>query len=554
MSRVQRLTYLGLIGIGIMFVVRFGIYWFNPSRVLMPHSYGSRCLDVGLFVMLTFIVWQRQLIETVTWWVCRAIREEAAPPAPRAGLRVAIITTFVPGAEPVEMLERTLSAMIEVDYPHDTWVLDEGNDSAVQALCVYLGVDYFTRAGRPEYNTEGGIYARKTKGGNHNAWYAENAQHYDFVAQFDTDFIAHPKFLTRTLGHFADETVAFVGTPQVYGNTASSLIARGAAQQTFLFYGAIMRGFGKRGMALLIGANHVVRVRALAEIGYYVAHLTEDLATGMTFHSNRWRSVYVPEILLVGEGPTTWQSYFSQQYRWAFGCIDLLIMRTSRLISRMRPKPAAMYPLLQTFYFNGLALGMGALLLAIYFITGHEPARISMHDILVFYAPLLAWRQLIVLWLQRFNVDPSRESGLLWAGRLLTIAAMPIYFLAFVGVVRRRRMSFKVTPKGREATPTRRGITAFRPHLALATVSLTGAAVGFFLHHTAWPLMSWAVSTAALMLALPATVVAATWMAQLRSRLSKLTYGQLVHSQTVSHRLQSSFGRTLETAGELNSD
>jgi cellulose synthase (UDP-forming) len=549
MTRPQRITYFLLVAIGIGLAIRFGIYWFDPRRIVFTGSVAARILGVTLFCLLTFVVWQRQLTETVTWWVCRAIATHRPCPSPEPGQRVAIITTFVPGAEPVEMLERTLAAMIAVEYPHDTWVLDEGNDSAVQALCVYLGVSYFTRNGRPEYNTDGGIYARKTKGGNHNAWYAENAANYDLVAQFDTDFIVHPEFLNRTIGHFRDESVAYVGTPQIYGNTSESLIARGAAQQTYLFYGAIMRGFGDRGMALLIGANHIIRVSALTEIGYYVAHLTEDLATGMTFHSKRWRSVYVPETLLIGEGPTTWQGYFSQQYRWAFGCIDLLMMRTAKLVTGMRLKPAAMYPMMQTFYFNGLSLALGAALLAIYFATGHEAARISLDDLIVFYLPLLAWRQIINLWLQRFNVNPETESGPLWAGRFLTIAAMPIYFLALVGVIRRRRMSFKVTPKGSGAGAAQRGVTAFRPHFALAGVSTGGALLGVLLHHTDWPLESWAVVTAVAMAVLPVVVPGTVWLAQARYRLQSANYRRVSHAP--AHRLQANFVASLEAASEM---
>ncbi len=44
-------------------------------------------------------------------------------------------------------------------------------------------------------------------------------------------------------------------------------------------------------MTLLIGANHIVRVAALKDIGWYRGHLTEDLATGRRFHASRWESV-----------------------------------------------------------------------------------------------------------------------------------------------------------------------------------------------------------------------------------------------------------------------
>ncbi len=74
--------------------------------------------------------------------------------------------------------------------------------------------------------------------------------------------------LTRTLGHFRDPYVAFVGTPQIYGNMGN-LIARGAAQQTYMFYGPILRALSSWRMTLLIGANHIVRVAALREVGWY---------------------------------------------------------------------------------------------------------------------------------------------------------------------------------------------------------------------------------------------------------------------------------------------
>ncbi|QQR52876.1 hypothetical protein IPG36_02045 [bacterium] len=54
---------------------------------------------------------------------------------------------------------------------------------------------------------------------------------------------------------------------------------------------------------MLIGANHVIRVDALKSVGYYSAHITEDLLTGMKLHAHGWTSRYVPEVLAIGEGP-----------------------------------------------------------------------------------------------------------------------------------------------------------------------------------------------------------------------------------------------------------
>ena len=141
-----------------------------------------------------------------------------------------------------------------------------------------------------------------------------------------------PNFLTKTLGYFSDPKVAFVGTPQVYGNTRRSFVARGAAQQLYSFYGPLMRGLGAVGACNMIGANHIVRVAALRDIGSYAGHLTEDLLTGMRLHSHGWTSRYVPTPLAVGEGPETWAAYFNQQTRWAFGCMDILRTHSLKLV------------------------------------------------------------------------------------------------------------------------------------------------------------------------------------------------------------------------------
>ncbi len=97
----------------------------------------------------------------------------------------------------------------------------------------------------------------RTKGGNHNAWYDSHSNEYDIVAQMDTDFIPRRDFLTKTLGYFNDPKVAFVGTPQIYGNAAHSRVAKGAAQQQYGFYGPVMQGMSGAETALMIGANHV---------------------------------------------------------------------------------------------------------------------------------------------------------------------------------------------------------------------------------------------------------------------------------------------------------
>ena len=64
----------------------------------------------------------------------------------------------MPGAESLEMLEVTVHALITMAYPHDTWVLDEGDDARVQALCTRLGARHFSRKALPHYQTAQGPF------------------------------------------------------------------------------------------------------------------------------------------------------------------------------------------------------------------------------------------------------------------------------------------------------------------------------------------------------------------------------------------------------------
>jgi cellulose synthase (UDP-forming) len=125
---LQRTIYALVLIIGLVLAGRFALFWFNSTR--MPRDFSSHfwLADLVLFSALTFVVWHRLFIDVATWVICSRIEPPHSVTEPPRGLRVAFITTFVPGSEPIDMLTRTLRSMIAADYPHDTWVLDEGND------------------------------------------------------------------------------------------------------------------------------------------------------------------------------------------------------------------------------------------------------------------------------------------------------------------------------------------------------------------------------------------------------------------------------------------
>ena len=135
----------------------------------------------------------------------------------------------------------------------------------------------------------------------------------------------HPDLLIKTLPEFADDTVAYVQTPQYYANAASSRVAAASWSQQALFFGPIARGKDAHEAMFCCGTNVVFRRRALEAVGGFPAgSLTEDFAISLELHERGWRSVYVPEVLASGLGPEDLASYVSQQHRWARGCIGII--------------------------------------------------------------------------------------------------------------------------------------------------------------------------------------------------------------------------------------
>ena len=292
----------------------------------------AAAMAVGSIVMQLFL-----LVNVLTVSrACLAARDPI-PVEPDTGLRVAFLTTIVPDKEPLEMAERTLRAAKTIVYGGqlDLWLLDEGNSDAVKDMCRRLGVRHFSRKDRGHLELDSGTFADKTKHGNHNRWLWEHAGDYDVVMFVDTDHVPLPIMAERLLGYFRDPEVAFVVTPQFYGNQENR-ITRWAESAQYLFHSVIQRAGNRRGCAMLVGTNVAVRTSAIK--AGYVASITEDMATSLKIHATRsptgtgpWRSVYTPDLVAVGEGPSSWTDFFGQQTRWSAGTYDALMRQVWRV-------------------------------------------------------------------------------------------------------------------------------------------------------------------------------------------------------------------------------
>ncbi|MFE2429652.1 glycosyltransferase family 2 protein [Streptomyces sp. NPDC059373] len=429
------------------------------------------------------------------------VARDPIPVVPEVGTKVAFLTTFVPGKEPLAMVGATLEAATRLRHRGilHIWLLDEGDDPVVRELCDRLGVRHFSRKGVERWNQPKGAFRAKTKHGNYNAWLDAHGDDYEFFASVDTDHIPLANFLERMLGYFRDPDTAFVVGPQVYGNYENA-VTKAAESQQFLFHALIQRAGNAYGSPMFVGTNNAVRISALKSVGGLADSITEDMATGLELHRHRnpytgrkWRSVYTPDVLAVGEGPASWTDFFTQQLRWSRGTYETVLKQFWKAPFTLSPGRFLNYGLMLVYYpmtaFNWL---LGALSCALFLGLGASGIQINSEVWMMLYSDAAALQIGLYIWNRRHNVSPHEPEGSSGAaGMVMSALSAPIYARSLLDTLIRRKSSFVVTPKGDSASPDRL-LSTFRIHIFWTLVFGGSLAASFFNHHTHVAMRTWA--------------------------------------------------------------
>lgn len=294
----QRLLVLVFLTVAGWYIV-WRVGTFNPQALALSIAvYAAECWFVLSVLLHIFMVWRLSVRKS---------------PPPESGLSVDVfVTTF---NEPVSMIRRTLAAAMTMDYPHQTWLLDDGNRAEMEQLAKDLGCHYLAR---PQ-NTD-------AKAGNLNNGLLHS--HADFVAVFDADHVPNYKFLVNTLGYFRDESVAFVQCPQSFYNL-DSYQTRGRTSlrwgEQALFFRVIQRGKDYWNSAMFVGTTAVLRRKALDSIGgIATGTVAEDFHTTVRLQRQGWASVYHNEALAFGLAAQSLRTYVRQRLRWGQGGMQVL--------------------------------------------------------------------------------------------------------------------------------------------------------------------------------------------------------------------------------------
>jgi cellulose synthase (UDP-forming) len=328
-SRVQSPSLLLFVVVAMIGVLAYTVFLVNPATRgdLLPYSIVI-VAELVLVTQAMLSMWtilsggsdprgfnfhhtQERLFDTAT---IRDGQLETRPttwPMLIGERRISVDVFITVYGEDLETIEKTVSAAVAMRGEHLTWVLDDGRSDEVRDLAARLGARYIRR-----------LTSHGAKAGNVN--HALSITKGEFFAIFDADFVPKPDFLYETVPFFVDDDVAFVQTPQAYGNM-HNMISRGAGFMQAVFYRFVQPGRNSFNAAFCVGTNVVFRRTAIADVGGICTDSkSEDVWTSILLHERGWRSIYIPVTLAVGNAPETIEDYSKQQMRWASGGFEIL--------------------------------------------------------------------------------------------------------------------------------------------------------------------------------------------------------------------------------------
>ncbi|HEX5711861.1 MAG TPA: glycosyltransferase [Solirubrobacterales bacterium] len=354
-------------------------------------------------------------------------RRAAVRPATTPGRAVDIyVCTY---DEPAEVVMATLAGCRALNYPHTTYLLDDGRRPEMEELATLAGARYLVRPDNSH-----------AKAGNINA--ALPRTEGDLVLVLDADHVPMPDALDALVGYFDDERMAVVQTPHDFFNHDSAQHYAVGRHEQSLFYRVICPGKDRHGAVYWCGSGALINRHALLEIGGVATEtIAEDFHTTIRLLRNGWTTRYHDEILIQGLAPHDLDGYLLQRDRWARGNLAVFTLPESPLRAReLRALQRLSYLASLLAYLAPPMRLLLLLTLGLVLWSGQLPMKISVVALAALWLPSLLLNLSAGMALARGYMRIPETAHY----ELLT---MEIYTRALRCIVKPGKTAFKVTPK-----------------------------------------------------------------------------------------------------------
>jgi cellulose synthase (UDP-forming) len=410
---------LVLVIIGIICSFDYFRWWFSNDRILNP-------IYIILLIPILFYI----IAQVYFLWI---IYLNAKYPKKKKSNKKFDVDVFLPTYnEPLEMVEKTLKAVVEMNYPHSTYLIDDGNKNEFKLLASKYNAKYINRDNNRDF-----------KAGNIN-----NVLKYskgEIIAVFDIDHVPQKNYLDDAIKYFEDSKIGVVQVALDHYNQSESYVADACCTMNDDFFAGTMLGMNELDCAVIFGSNSIFRREALLSIGGYKPGLAEDLHTSINLHAAGWKSAYVAEILAKGLVPADLAAFFKQQLKWANGVFEVLLKYFPPLFSSLNIKQIICYSTRMTYYLAGPVFFIHIIATIISLFSSNFNAEFS--NYIVNSLPFVIMFLLIQVYVKIFYFIKEKKKGFHVNGYLLVLGSWPIYTVAFISALFGIKIPFIATPK-----------------------------------------------------------------------------------------------------------
>jgi cellulose synthase (UDP-forming) len=414
-------VYRPILVLGVILTLLYGFiifYWLPKGELWLYWLLMSgEIFHIWLILSYIFTIWPKEK---------KSIFEQSFCPPVDIFITVA--------GEPIGIVKKTVIAAKNIKYPkkniyilNDGFVCESDNWKEIDSLSKVENINVITRkigGGAKAGNINNAIKLTKSP----------------FIAVFDADHVPNIEFLNRTMGYFINKKMAFVQTPQYYGNFLENNVTTGASEQQELFFGPILEGKNNSNSVFMCGTNMVLNRKALSEVGGLCdTNIAEDFLTSLFIHEKGWESVYVPKILASGLAPSDFLSYYKQQFRWARGSLEVIFKYNPIFRTGLSLQQKLHYLVSASYYLSGVFVILNMFVPIIYLIFHVEPLKTSTMTLALTFLPYL--------FICIYILQKSSNSGYTFKALSFSMGSFFIFTSALISVLLNRKVSFAVTSK-----------------------------------------------------------------------------------------------------------
>ncbi|XVE68655.1 hypothetical protein DITRI_Ditri09bG0086200 [Diplodiscus trichospermus] len=267
-----------------------------------------------------------------------------------------MVLVQIPMYNEKEVYQLSIGAACGLSWPADRiiiQVLDDSTDPAIKTLVELecqrwaskgINIKYEIRDNRKGYK------AGALKEGMKHSY----VKQCDYVAIFDADFQPEPDFLWRTIPFLVNNPeIALVQARWKFVNSDECLMTR--MQEMSLDYHFIVEqevGSSTYAFFGFNGTAGVWRISALNEAGGWKDRTTvEDMDLAVRASLKGWKFVYVGDLKVKNELPSTFKAYRYQQHRWSCGPANLFKKMAMEIVRNTKVSLWKKFYVIYSFFF-----------------------------------------------------------------------------------------------------------------------------------------------------------------------------------------------------------